>query len=160
MVLVGVFAVLAAVLFLWRGYSAYLTEQHHCDREMYAAICDIREKTAGYLATPREWASVYKSALLSKCGFLGVLEEGGSFCEAYEGARQCLNISCDSDEILSALFSLLGEGELQAELSRLDAAIDRMSRLTDGRGEEIAKRKKIAGALLGAVSACAVILLI
>ena len=64
------------------------------------------------------------------------------------------------DDVLLGCFSRLGEGYLDTELEAISAGIDKLRSHVDRYGEELTKKRKVAGALIGACASGIVILVI
>ena len=155
----GCFLIISAALLAWRNYRAYLIEELDFVRAFLGALEDYRRGVGCYLAPLSRWAESYADERLSAVGFLDGLREGDAGA-AYKAVRGRCYLPDKVDEILDCTFSRLGAGYLDGELAVLDDAIARLSSEEKRIAEELSKRKKVAGALLGAVAVGAVILVI
>lgn len=155
----GCFLIISAALLAWRSYRAYLIEELGFVRAFLGALEDYRRGVGCYLAPLSRWAESYADERLSAVGFLDGLREGDAGA-AYKAVRGRCYLPDKVDEILDCTFSRLGAGYLDGELAVLDDAIARLSSEEKRIAEELSKRKKVAGALLGAVAVGAVILVI
>ncbi len=158
--LAGFIALLGSALLIWRGYRSYIMSREAAVRAFYSALCDFSEKLGCYLDTPRVWSASYSDPLLEECGFLDSLRRGDCIIDAYTAAKASLSIDGDADEVLTVLFSRFGDGYLEDELSALRRASDRLGRISEQMREESERRIRVAGAFIGAVCACTVIMLV
>ena len=155
----GAFSIISAALLAWRAYRAYLIEELAFVRAFLGALEDYRRGVGCYLEPLSGWADSYLDERLSAVGFLDRLREGDAGA-AYKAVRNRCYLQDKVDEILNYTFSRLGAGYLEGELTVLDDAIARLSREEKRIAEELSKRQKVAGALLGAFAVGAVILVI
>ena len=160
MVYIGVAAVIFAIFLGWREYSSYLDRKISFCRAFLGAVTDYREKVRCYLDSPREWARDYSDSLLDECGFLPALRDGADFDSAYRLNRDAILLSEDADSILTPCFSRLGEGYLEGELEILSACIGKLEKEEATASEELVKKRKAVGAMLGAVAAGIVLMII
>ena len=155
----GCFLIISAALLAWRSYRAYLIEELDFVRAFLGALEDYRRGVGCYLEPLSRWAESYADERLSALGFLDGLREGDAGA-AYKAVRGRCYLPDKVDKMLDCTFSRLGAGYLDGELAVLDDAIARLSSEEKRIAEELSKRKKVAGALLGAVAIGAVILVI
>ena len=155
----GCFLIISAALLAWRSYRAYLIEELDFVRAFLGALEDYRRGVGCYLEPLSRWAESYADERLSAVGFLDGLREGDAGA-AYKAVRNRCYLPDKVDKMLDCTFSRLGMGYLDGELAVLDDAIARLSSEEKRIAEELSKRKKVAGALLGAVAVGAVILVI
>lgn len=155
----GAVLIILAAYTLWREYSEFLRTQLSACRCYLGAISDYREKIRCFARTPAEWASEYSDKALSDSGFLQALRESGNFAAAYEASGVKQVISGSVDEILRSCFDRLGEGYLDTESEILSAAINKLTREEAKISEAFHKRRKAAGAMLGAC-ACGIVIFI
>ena len=155
----GAFSIISAALLAWRSYRAYLIEELGFVRAFLGALEDYRRGVGCYLEPLSRWAESYADERLSAVGFFDGLREGDAGA-AYKAVRSKCYLPDKVDEILDYTFSRLGTGYLEGELAVLDDAIARLSREEKRIAEELSKRQKVAGALLGAFAVGAVILVI
>ena len=156
----GAIAVILGVYMIWREYSAYLDRELLSCRAFLHALTDYREKMKCYMYVPSSWAEGYSDENLSACGFLDMLKSGVDLPEAYRKARESLCVTDEVDKILTSCFGRLGEGYLDTELETLEIAIGKLSRAEGLMAENLSKRRKATGAVLGACALGAVILVI
>ena len=157
---IGAFVVIFATFLIWREYVSYLERGHSYCRAFLHALGDYRERVRCYLDSPLAWALGYEDDKLMECGFLKAVREGGEMSWAYSSSRQSLCLDYRVDGILSECFERLGNGYLDTELATLDLAI---SRLTEAESEsltELSRKRKVAGAFLGAFASGVVIMII
>ena len=155
----GCFLIISAALLAWRSYRAYLIEELDFVRAFLGALEDYRRGVGCYLEPLSRWAESYADERLSAVGFLDGLREGDAGA-AYKAVRGRCYLPDKVDKMLDCTLSRLGAGYLDGELAVLDDAIARLSSEEKRIAEELSKRKKVAGALLGAVAVGAVILVI
>ena len=160
MVYLGAFAVIIAAFMVWREYVGYLEGELYWCREMLSALRDLREKMKCYLTSPSDWAIGYYSEGLLECGFLKRLSSKEDILCAYRSSRSDMCISDKADEILTACFSRLGEGYLDTELESLELAIGKLGEEEARATSESLRRRKVAGAFLGACASGIVIMVI
>lgn len=160
MVYIGAFAVMLAAFLIWREYSEYLECELYWCREFLGAIKDLREKMKCYLDSPSEWASGYDSEGLFKCGFLDELVSSADVLGAYKSTRKEVCLSEQADEILENCFERLGEGYIDIELETIENAIARLDEEEKNESFELTRRRRVAGAFIGACAAGIVILVI
>lgn len=156
----GAISVIIGVYMIWREYSRFVDREYEICRAFLLAITDYREKVRCYMESPREWALGYEDECLLQNGFLPALRDGADFTVAYGEARRDICTTKSVDGILTACFTRLGEGYLEAELDTLDIAIGKLSCEEAGCAERLTKRRKATGALLGAFALGTVILII
>lgn len=157
---IGAAVIIFAAFTVWREYAAFLERGVCWCRAFLAALCDLREKMKCYLDSPRSWAEGYEDGLLYECGFLERLRDGENLHEAYRASRRGACLSDTADEILDSCFRRLGEGYLDTELESVELAIEKLSGEEARGSEELVRRRKVAGAVLGACASGIVILVI
>ena len=159
MVYIGALAVIFAAFMIWREYAGYLDRELYWCREFLGAIRDLREKMKCYLDSPCEWAREYKSEALLRCGFRDKLLQGEDILVAYKSSRDvCL--SDKAGEILESCFEHLGEGYIDTELESIELAIAKLTEEEKCASAEIGRKRKVAGAFIGAFASGIVILVI
>lgn len=156
---IGAAAIIFATYMMWREYSAFLLRGVDACRSYLAAMRDYRERVRCYMQAPGSWATEYSDDNLSDCGFLPHLSESGDFRRAYELSADKGYLTDEADGILKDCFERLGEGYLDTELGTLDLAIDKLSREEERLSESFVKRRRAAGAVLGAIASGTVILI-
>ena len=156
----GAVSIILAVYMIWREYSSFLDGELRWCRCYLKALEDYRDKVKCYMQTPTRWAQGYTDAMLSECGFLERLSGGEDIGEAYRLSRPEIGVSGTVDAILSDCFERLGEGYLDTEIEVLESAIGKLSLEEKKSGESLGKKRKAAGALLGAFASGVVILVI
>ena len=156
----GAIAVILGVYMIWREYATYLDRELLSCRVFLRALTDYREKMKCYMEVPSSWAMGYSDVTLSACGFLDVLKAGADLPEAYGKAKEKLCITDEVDRILTSCFFRLGEGYLETELETLEIAITKLSHEEGTMAENLSKRRKATGAVLGACALGVVILVI
>lgn len=160
MTYIGAFAVILSVFMAWRCYCSYLFDELSHTRVFLRALRSCRERMKCYLAPPSEWARDYDDELLRTSGFLGAVEDGEGLLAAYRSSKDKWCITDECDGVLDGCFSRLGEGYLDTELEVVESAIEGMEREERRLSEDISRRKRVAGALLGALAVGVVILII
>lgn len=160
MVYFGALAVIAAAFMIWREYVGYLDGELYWLREMLSALKDLKEKMQCYLTAPSDWARGYESEGLRECGFLGRLSDKEDMLLAYRAAKERICISDKADGILTSCFDRLGEGYLDTELESLELAISKLGEEESRASAETVRRRKVAGAFLGAFASGIVIMVI
>ena len=160
MAYLGAVAVTLAMYLVWREYSHFLDGQLAWCRCFLRALGDYRNKMKCYMDTPTKWAGEYSDGHLSSCGFLERLEKEGNFKSAYTSACPSAHMSDSTDEILSSCFQRLGDGYLDTELEALSVAIDGLTREEARLSENVYKKRRASGAMLGAFAMGIVILII
>lgn len=160
MIYFGAVAVIFGAYMLWREYAVFLDKELLWCRAFVRALSDYREKIKCYMDTPSSWASGYGDRYLSECGFLGRLADGDDFLEAYRISRDGLILTDTVEEVLNSCFERLGDGYLDTELEVLELTLDKLSREEGRISEELSKRRKAAGAVLGAFAFGIIILII
>lgn len=159
MVYIGASAVIFAAFMIWREYVGYLERELYWCREFLGAIKDLREKMKCYLESPTEWSRGYNSEALSRCGFLDKVVECGDVLTAYKHSHDvCL--SDNAKEILESCFEHLGDGYIDTELESIELAISKLSEEEACASAEIGRKRRVAGAFLGAFASGIVILVI
>lgn len=157
---IGAVALIIAAFMIWREYCLFLDAQLGLCRAYIRALSDLKEKMKSYLTPIRDWAREYDDGLLSECGFLGAIREGGGVREAYLSSTMRDRLPEGADEKLISLFSRLGGGYLEGEVESLDGTISGLAAIElEASGERI-KRKRAVGALIGAVVLGIVIMII
>lgn len=157
---VGASAVIFAAFYAWKIYVSYLERLHSLSRAFLQALSDMREKMRCYLDSPREWALGYSDPLLEECGFLERVRSGDDIAAAYTDIREELALPSEADALINSCFSRLGEGYLDTELEALGTTVDKLRAEVDKHGGELVKKRKVAGALIGACASGIVILVI
>ena len=144
---IGIIAVLVAAIAAAAEFSR--TKKKHLSecRDFLAFISHLRIQLGCFLRTPRELGSNFSSEALSKSGFLGALEDGADFSEAFRRAKPNLSLSREESEVLDTLFSSLGEGYLEDGIKIIDASYSRLEPLYRERSAECQKSMKLASAL-------------
>ena len=156
----GALAVILGVYMIWREYASYLDRELLYCRAFLDALVDYREKMKCYLKPLVAWAFEYSDEQLLSVGFLGAIREGKNVSLAYLESSEHCYLPNKVDNVLESLFSHLGEGYLETELENLDAAILKLDAEAKRMTDELSQRKKVAGALLGALAVGVVILVI
>lgn len=156
----GAIAVILGVYMIWREYASYLDRELLSCRAFLGALIDYREKMKCYMDVPSRWAEGYFDEALDTSGFLGMLKSGVDLSEAYSEAREKLCVSDEVDKILTSCFTRLGEGYLDTELETLETAIGKLMRHEGLMADNLSKRRKATGAVLGACALGVVILVI
>ena len=160
MTYIGALAVIFAAFMIWREYVSYLDGELSSCRAFLRALKDYRDRVKCYLDSPACWAMTYKDDLLSKCGFLESVAEGGDLSEAYLRARRILNLDARTDAILVDCFGRLGNGYLDTELAVLDSAILKLTETESQSAPEVQNKRRAAGAFIGACVSGFVIMII
>ena len=160
MLYLGTIAVILGVYMVWREYAAYLDRELLSCRAFLRALTDYREKMKCYMETPTAWATGYTDGDLDTCEFLDMLRAGADFPEAYSKARGKLCITEEVDMALTSCFDRLGEGYLETELETLEIAIGKLLREEGVMAENLSKKRKATGAMLGAFALGVVVLVI
>ena len=160
MLYLGAIAVILGTYMIWREYAAYLDRELLSCRVFLRALVDYREKMKCYMDVPSSWALGYVDDELDVCGFLEMIKSGVDLYEAYTAKRDRFCLTDEVDEILSSCFSRLGEGYLETELEALESAIEKLTRVEKAISENLSKRRKATGAVLGACALGVVILVI
>ena len=157
---IGALAVFFAVFLVWKSYCAYLDERRVYSLAFLRAITDYRDKMRCYLISPSEWARGFRDESLLGVGFLERVTAGETFISAYRAVADKLSLPSDVDEVLGDYFGRLGDGYLESELEILESAIGRLESMTRSISDDMPKRQKAVGALLGACAVGTVILII
>lgn len=160
MVYIGALAVMFSAFMLWREYVSYLDGELSWCREFLGAVKDLREKMKCYLESPGEWAKSYSSEALTRCGFLDRVASGENILDAYKAASNDTCLSDRANEILEGCFGHLGEGYIDTELEILEQAIAKLSEEEVNTSSELSRKRRVAGAFLGACASGIVILII
>ncbi len=160
MVYIGACAVMVAAFLIWREYVVHLDSELMWCREYLGALKDLREKMKCYLTSPSEWAKGYQSEALVRCGFLDGVQASGNILDAYKSSSKGVCISERTDEVLTGCFSRFGEGYIDTELETIELAIAKLSEEEAESSFEIGRKRKVAGAFLGACASGIVILVI
>lgn len=156
----GAIAIIIGAYMIWREYASYLDGELLSCRAFLRALTDYREKMKCYMDVPSSWAEGYFDEYLTKCGFLDMVKSGVDFAEAYRLSRENISVTDSVDEILVSCFARLGEGYLDTELETVEIAIGKLMREDERLSENLLKRRKATGALLGACALGIVILII
>ena len=118
--------VLVSVLFFSDGYIKY-TKKRLLECEGFLAfISHLRLQMSCYLKPIKELCDGFYSKPLDESGFLDYVCERGNVYEAYKMAEGSLSLSKEERELVSGLFSSLGEGYLEDELKLIDAYRERL----------------------------------
>ena len=157
---IGALAVIFATFMIWREYVSFLDKEHSFCRAFLHALRDYRECVRCYLDSPGAWALGYEDDLLLECGFLSSLREGGEISRAYLSSWQSLCLDPRVDAILGECFERLGGGYLDTELATLDLTISRLCEMESESASENLRKRKVAGAFLGACASGIVIMII
>lgn len=157
---IGATVMILSAFYIWKIYVLYLERIHLFSRAFLAALTDLREKMRCYLDSPRAWSQGYRDPLLEECGFLRRVRDGEDISAVYRDVRERIDLACEVDDLLLGCFSRLGEGYLDTELEAISAGIDKLRLHVDRYGEELTKKRKVAGALIGACASGIVILVI
>lgn len=158
MIYIGAFIVILAAFSAWRCYSSFLVEELTDTRAFLSALGDYREKMKCYLRSPVDWASDYLQNAPRISDFLGRVCEGDRLITAYTGSRVGYYLPKRVDEVLESCFSRLGDGYLETEVELVESAIRELSAIEHGMADELFKRRRASGALLGALAVGLVIL--
>ena len=153
----GVIIVLVTVM-VWRMYAEYLGARRESCRSFLKMLIDMRDKMYCYLISPREWAEKYEGSDIY--GFVEKIKNGQELYSAYTECRTNISIPDAADSVLRDYFSRVGERYVESELLAADRAIDELRRIEAVSQEEVSKKTKVAGALLGAFSTGIVILIL
>jgi hypothetical protein len=160
MIYIGAFIVIFAAFSVWRCYSSFLLEELDCTRAFLGALSDYREKMKCYLRSPVDWAKDYLQSASPIADFLGRVRDGELLITAYTDSREGYYLPKNADEVLKSCFSRLGEGYLETELEVIEGAVAELSQIEKGMADEIGKRQRASGALLGAFAVGLVILVL
>ena len=158
MLYLGAMTVIFAAFLIWKEYSSYLSGQLQICRSFLDALRDFSEKVRCYLTSPKEWAGEYSDEHIQ--GFLDAVGGGESLLLAYAKEKSGWCIAQSFDDALVACFSRIGDGDLTAEIGTLEIAIGKLSRAESTLAEELVKKRKAVGAILGACASGIVILII
>ena len=156
----GAVSVLMAAFYVWKSYVSYLEGEHKTCLVFLTALTDLRERMRCYLDSPRRWAQDYSDPLLDEYGFLHRVREGGDVSAAYREVRDELLLPKTVDALLDGFFLRLGEGYIDAELEAISLTIDKLKSAIEGEALELTRRRRVAGALIGACASGIVILVI
>lgn len=159
MLFLGAFAMIGAAFMIWREYVSYIEREHAFSRELLRAFSDLEEKMRCYLMSSREWAIGYDSALLDECGFLGALRDGERLEDAFSASFDNMTLPDEVSDMILDFAGSFGEGYLDTELVQLDSLIRRLSEAEARLGGEVPRRRKVAGAFLGACASGLVVLI-
>lgn len=118
--------VLTSVLFFSDGYLKYMKKRLLECEGFLAFISHLRLQMSCYLKPIRQLCDGFYSKSLDESGFLEYIGECGNIYEAYKMAESRLSLSKEERELVSGLFSSLGEGYLDDELKLIDAYRDRL----------------------------------
>ena len=157
---IGICVIVFAVLLVWRSYCSYLAECTTYSLAFLRALRDYREKMKCYLLSPSEWASGFFDDALLGIGFLDRVKNGETLLVAYQAIRRGILLPKRIDEAVLCCFERLGEGYLDTELEILEGAIAEIEREEKALSEDVPRRQKAVGALLGACVVGGVILII
>lgn len=160
MIYFGAVAVIFGAYMMWREYAVFLDKELLWCRTFLRALSDYREKIKCYMDTPSSWACGYNDRYLSECGFLGRLMDGDNFSDAYRGSCGKLILTDTTEDTLNSCFERLGDGYLDTELEVIEQALEKLSREEGRISEDLLKRRKAAGAVLGAFASGIIILII
>ena len=160
MIYIGAFIVILAAFSAWRCYSSFLLEEIGYTRAFLSALSDYREKMKCYLKSPMDWASDYVKSDSTIVAFLGRVRDGEQFVAAYTDSKDGYYLPKRVDEVLESCFSGLGDGYLETELEVVESAIGELTAIERGMADEISKRQRASGALLGAFAVGLVILVL
>ena len=160
MVYIGSFLLILCAFYIWRLFCSYLDGELACLRSVLFALTDYRDKMRCYLMTPREWASSYKDELLEGCGMLTRLRDGEDFASAYNGVQADMTLSDGARTIIEPCFAKLGDGYAETELAMLDMTVSRLTEEEKRESEQLSKRRKAIGAIVGACTSGLVIIMI
>ena len=157
MLYLGALAIITAAYLVWREYNAYLGARLAVCHALRLAVCDLGEKMRCYLSSPREWAEEYSDELISV--FLDGLRRGDDVMESYERLRATVRPTADTDGTVRACLMHLGEGSIETELESISLAAEKLEREESRLTEELPKKRRATGAILGA-SALGIVLFI
>ena len=157
---VGAIVLIIAVFAAWRIYCSFLGAQLDSVRSFLSALSDYREKVRCYLCAPAEWASAYADKDTAVSELTAQLADGKGFLEAYESVKDRFYLTQKADDALRTCLSRLGTGYLETELEVLASGIDSLDREERHLCEEVERRRRAVGALLGAIAMGMVILII
>ena len=156
----GAVAVILGAYMIWREYAFYLDGELLSCRSFLRALVDYREKIKCYMELPSDWVQGYRDEYLAECGFFDKIRSGVNFGEAYATSKDLILITDGVDDALTSCFDRLGDGYLDTELEALGIAIDKLTREEERLVENLSKRRKATGAVLGACALGIVILVI
>ena len=156
----GIFILICAVFLIWRCYCGYVEDEAKMSRAFLFALRDYREKIKCYLISPSEWASGYGDEALRASGFTDKIKSGETMITAYLDTRSGMYLPMVVDEALKSCFMRLGEGDAYAEVETLESTIAVLEGEVKTINEQLPKRQKAVGALLGACAVGVVILMI
>ncbi len=158
--IMGSAVLLGASFFIWRGYSRHLRREMRAIAAMLSALKDMRDKMTAYLTSPSEWAKKYSCEVLGESGFIDSVRDGDDLLCAYNRSKERLALPASADSLVCELFSHMGEGYLESETAALSFCIDKLDAISKTVSEDIDKKIKVAGAVIGAVGAGIIILII
>ena len=151
----GALAVILSAFLIWREYSSYLNKELITCSSLLNAIRDLGEKMRCYLSSPREWAEVYTDELLDP--FLRELRSGETLLGSFKKLCCSTYIPKHLTDLMDQLFSRLGEGSLETELESIASVIKKLEQEESRMKEDFVKKRKVAGAILGACASGMVI---
>lgn len=156
---IGFALILAGGIFFSREYEKReRTRVLECE-EFLRFVKHIRMKIACFLSPRAEWLADFSSKLPSFNGFLDKARECDSLLDAFSKSQSFLSLGAEAD-ILSSLFSSLGRGYKDDELSLLDNAFGELSSQTERIKGESEKSIRTVKTLAACVCVSLIILLV
>ena len=157
--LIGVCAMAAGTLMVCRELTEKRKERLLLCEEFYRFVSHIRLQISCFLRPTSELADGFSSEILSKIGFLPLIAEKGIF-GAFESVKDKISLSEEEKRALGGLFSSLGSGYMENEISKIDAYGRELYRFLEEEREELPRRSRLVNTLLTAASLGIIILLI
>ena len=160
MLIFGAVLLVLAAFYIWREYVSFLNKGTSELGAFVRLIEHMKDRMECYLETPLEWARDFSSDELEQIGFLGEIRNGRDMNSAYVACSGNLSIGNEAKSVLSGLFSHLGEGYLGTEIGIIKASLDKLKKMEETARVEKVNKTKAAGAMIGAVSIGAIILVL
>lgn len=160
MLFVGILMLIGCLFFAWREYAIYLGREMRQTAELSAFVRHMRDRMSCYLEPISSWIGEYSTPELESLGFLAALRDGmdiGGAFDAFSGEMCVCGEVCG---VFSETFRDMGDGDLECELSVLDAAVDKLSSVGGRVSEDYKNKIKATGAMLAALAIGVAVLVI
>jgi len=145
-ILIFTFCLVARELIMLRRRRLLALEELH----RFLSFAKVRIEC--YLCKISEIARDFKSPTLQKSGFLSALSDGCGAAHAFRTAFSPTTLGERGYRVLDELFLSLGEGYLDGELVRIDAAVSELSELVAMERAEASRGARLVRTLCAALS--------
>jgi hypothetical protein len=160
MIMLGFVPVALSAFLALRSYLDYLKERELLCFAFLELLDAIERGLTHSLKTPAECISELSSPCLLRVGFAELVLKGETLCGAFEKCRERIMMPKEACELLYRLFSTLGTGYLEGELTRVRDARRELEGIADVERGKRAERGRVAGAVLFAATSGLMLLIV